>query len=124
MPNFDKSPGPLVERFAAVIGERDDVERRQMFGYPCAFVGGNLVTGLHQATWFVRLPPETSDELRALGGGSFEPMPGRPMTGYTLMPASIVDDDASVRQWVDRSVAFGRTLPPKAAKASKASKAR
>lgn len=116
MPSFDKSPASLVERFGAVIGERDDVERRQMFGYPSAFVGGNLVTGLHQATWFVRLPPDVSAELRAIGGGSFEPMPGRPMTGYTLLPASIVDDDAAVRQWVARSVDFGRTLPPKAAK--------
>lgn len=120
MPGFSKSPPELIERFGAITGEIPDAERRQMFGYPSIFVGGNLVTSLHESSWIVRLPEEDRTALLALPGtGPFEPMPGRPMSGYVALSPAIVVDDAAVRHWVDRAVALGRSLPPKAPKASK-----
>lgn len=117
MPSFTKSPPELVERFASIAAEMPDAERRQMFGYPCLFVSGHLVTGLHESSWFVRLAePDRQELLGHHGAGSFEPMPGRPMTGYTVLPASVIDDDA-VRAWVERAIEFGRSLPPKTPKA-------
>lgn len=113
MPSFDKSPADLVDRFQTFVAGRDDLEPRQMFGYPSGFVGGNLTTGLHKTAWFVRLPADDEAALRALGGGSFEPMPGRPMRGYVTLPDGILTDDAALDGWVDRSVAFVRTLPSK-----------
>jgi TfoX/Sxy family transcriptional regulator of competence genes len=114
MPGFSKAPPELVERFGAITGEIPDAERRQMFGYPAVFVGGNLVTSLHESRWIVRLPDEDRAALLALPGtGPFEPMPGRPMNGYVALSPPIVDDDAVVRHWVDRAMAFGRRLPPK-----------
>ena len=113
MPSFDKSPAELVDRFRSYVARRDDLEPRQMFGYPSGFVGGNLATGLHKTAWFVRLPADAETELRALGGGSFEPMPGRPMRGYVTLPDGLLADDATIDRWVDRSVAFVRTLPVK-----------
>jgi TfoX/Sxy family transcriptional regulator of competence genes len=124
MPSFDKSPAELVDRFHAFVATRDDLEPRQMFGYPSAFVGGNLATGLHKATWFVRLPADDEGTLRDLGGGSFEPMPGRPMRGYVTMPDAVLDDPTQLSAWVDRAVAFVRTLPVKGAKAAKPAKGR
>jgi len=120
MPGSSKSPPELVERFASVAAELPDVERRQMFGYPCLFVGGNLVTGLYQAAWHVRLAKVDQAELLALPGARpFEPMPGRPMTGYVILPPSIVADDTALLHWVERAIDFGRSLPPKAPRASK-----
>lgn len=120
MPSFAKSPPELVERFTAIATELRTAERRQMFGYPCLFVGGNLVTGLHQASWFVRVAEADRTELMALpGAGPFTPMPGRPMGRYVVLPASIVADDTALRRWVDRAIAFGRSLPAKAPKAKK-----
>lgn len=124
MPGFAKSPPELVERFESVAVGRPDVERKLVFGYPCLFVGGNMVTGLHEGDWFVRLGPAETSALLALDGARpFEPMPGRPMTGYTLLPTSVVADDGTLGAWVDRSIDFGATLPPKAPKGSKVSKA-
>ena len=113
MPTFGKSPADLVERFSGVIALRPSVSTRKMFGYPAAFVNGNLATGLHEANWFVRLPETASAELRAAGGGSFEPMAGRPMRGYTMLPAEIADDPEAAGAWVDRAIAYVATLPPK-----------
>ncbi len=85
-----------------------------MFGYPALFVGGNLVTGLHQDAWMVRLPDEQRAELMAISGARpFEPMPGRPMKGYAVLPPSIVGDDGELDRWVLRAIEHGRTLPPK-----------
>jgi TfoX/Sxy family transcriptional regulator of competence genes len=120
MPGFTKSPPELIERFGALTADLPDVEPRQMFGYPAVFVGGNLVTSLHEKRWIVRLPEDDRAALLALPGtGPFEPMPGRPMNGYVALSPPIVDDDAVVRHWVDRAIAFGRSLPPKQPKASK-----
>lgn len=126
MPGFAKSPPWLVERFdaiAAIAAARPEVERRLTFGYPCLYVGGNMVSGLHESAWFVRLADADRAKLLDLdGSGPFEVMPGRPMKGYALLPATVIADDAAVNGWLERAIAFGRTLPPKPAKAKAASR--
>jgi len=114
MPSFEKSPADLVARFEAVAPRFAGAQRRQMFGYPCLFVHGNLVTGLHEGSWMVRLPDDERRELLALpGAGPFEPMPGRPMKGYAVLPAAVVADDAQLEAWLRRAIAYGGSLPPK-----------
>jgi TfoX/Sxy family transcriptional regulator of competence genes len=117
MPGFAKSPPELIERFDAIAADFPEATRRLTFGYPCLYVGGNMVSGLYEASWHVRLGADDRKELEAIpGAATFEPMPGRPMTGFTLLPPAIVDDDEAVRSWVRRAVAYGETMPPKAAK--------
>jgi TfoX/Sxy family transcriptional regulator of competence genes len=114
MPTFTKSPPELVERFTDITSGMAGTEPRQMFGYPCLFVGGNLVTGLHEATWFVRLPePARSELMRNPGASPFAPMPGRPMAAYVVLPSSIVVDDEALRGWLAQAIEFGRSLPVK-----------
>ncbi len=119
-PDFSKSPPELVERFNSVASDYPDVQRRISFGYPVIHVGGHMVTGLHGSGWFVRLgDPALAEALALEGAGPFEVMPGRPMNGYALLPRAVIDDDRQVRQWVDRAIEFGASLPPKPAKAAK-----
>ena len=115
MPSFEKSPPELVARFDAIAARfTPPAERRKMFGYPALFVGGNLATGLFADTWMVRLAPADLAELLALpGAGPFSPMPGRSMGGYGTIPADIVADDAALGGWIERSLAFAGSLPPK-----------
>ena len=120
MPEFTKSPPALVERFDSIAAEYPQAQRRPTFGYPCLYVGGNMVSGLFQSSWHVRLGPAETAELLAIEGAApFEPMPGRPMTGFTLLAPSIVEDDAAIRRWVERAIAFGATMPPKVPKPKK-----
>jgi len=119
--DFPKSPPALVERFDAVAAEHPEATRRLTFGYPCLYVGGNMVSGLFGSHWHVKLGADDTAELLALpGAGPFEPMPGRPMTGFTLMPDAVVEDDAAVRGWVERAIAYGATMPVKQPKPKKA----
>ena len=100
---WTKAPGDLGE---------PGVERRQMFGYPACFVGGHMFTGLHQDRWVVRLGDADRAELARDGGTAFEPMPGRPMKGYLVLPANLIEIE-SVRPWLARALAHGRSLPAK-----------
>lgn len=127
MPSFTKSPPELIKRFASVADAFPDAERRQMFGYPCLFVGGSMVTGLFDESWFVRLgEPERSELLAMDGAGPFAPMPGRPISGYFVLPESVLVAEPDLQAWVGRALAFGRSLPPKVpgARAAKAAKPR
>jgi TfoX/Sxy family transcriptional regulator of competence genes len=110
---WEKSGAELTERFGRILDRFPDVTRRKMFGYPAGFIGGNMVTGLHQASWIVRLDGPAQDEARAAGATTFDPMGGRPMKNYVALPEAIVEDDEAIATWVGRAVEHGRTLPPK-----------
>jgi len=116
MPDFSKSPPELVARFGDVLGRHPDAIRKPMFGYPAAFVGGNMATSLFRDRWIVRLPPDEIDAALAEGAETFEPMPGRPMTGYVAIPRADVEDDARLNAWVERGIARAAAMPAKGAK--------
>jgi hypothetical protein len=113
MPSFSKSPPELVERFGRVMDAYPDVQRKKMFGYPAAFVGGNMATGLFAGHWVVRLPDAEIEPAKAAGAGSFEPMPGKPMKAFVVIPAADVADDHRIRAWVERGLTFAATMPVK-----------
>jgi TfoX/Sxy family transcriptional regulator of competence genes len=112
--HWEKSPPELVAAFGSMLARFPDATQRKMFGYPAAFVGGNMVTSLHVDRWVVRLPDDERARLLELDGAMpFEPMPGRPMKGYATLPPLVVADPDATASWVERAVAFGHTLPPK-----------
>ncbi|HEY2667934.1 MAG TPA: TfoX/Sxy family protein [Actinomycetota bacterium] len=94
---------------------------RQMFGYPAGFVHGNMFMGLFQENMVLRLPDGPRAELLAMeGAAAFEPMAGRPMKEYVTVPAALLASPEDLQPWVARALAYGASLPPKAAKAAKA----
>ena len=113
MPSFTKSPPELVERFGKVMDRYPDAERKKMFGYPAAFVGGNMATGLFADRWVVRLPDAEIEPAKAAGAGSFEPVPGKPMKAFVAIPAADIADDSAIHTWVERGLAHAASLPAK-----------
>jgi hypothetical protein len=115
-PKFEKSSPELVDQFGAAVERagRADVTRKQMFGYPCAWIGGNMATGLFAQTWWVRLPPDRLAAVLASGEATgFEVMPGRPMKGYAAMPPEVVNDDTALDAWLREAFDYTATLPPR-----------
>ena len=78
-----------------------------------AFVGGNHATGLFHDRWVVRLPEVEAARARADGAEAFEPVAGRPMKGYVLVPVGDVDDDRKIAAWVERGLATAAAMPAK-----------
>ena len=114
-----KADAAHVDRFHEAVAGIEGVEVRKMFGYPAAFVGGNMAAGLHQETVMVRLPEEERLARLDEGWSLFEPMPGRPMREYVALPVTVFEDPAATRRWIERAAAYTRTLPPKVAKPRK-----
>jgi TfoX/Sxy family transcriptional regulator of competence genes len=122
-PVWKKSPDDLIALFHAALPNDPRVERRKMFGYPSAFVGGNLFTGLHQENVIVRLAEK--DRVAAIGKQGarlFEPMPGRPMREYIVLPESALADRGALAAWLQRGLSYAASLPPKARKPGRKAK--
>jgi TfoX/Sxy family transcriptional regulator of competence genes len=115
--SWRKSPEALVQRFSEIVPSDPRVERRKMFGYPAAFVGRNMFMGLHQENLILRLPEQLRSEFLSIKGASvFEPMPGRPMREYVVVPEPMLADSSALRVWTGRSLEYAASLPSKKAK--------
>jgi TfoX/Sxy family transcriptional regulator of competence genes len=115
----------LKSAFAEALPDDPRVERKQMFGYPCAFVNGNMFAGVHQEILYLRLgEQERATLLDQPGSGPFEPMPGRAMREYVAAPTSLVADPDHLRDWMARAFHYGASLPPKSGSGSATKKPR
>jgi TfoX/Sxy family transcriptional regulator of competence genes len=113
-PTFSKAPPGVVAAFDDAISGLRDVVRKPMFGYPSAFVNGNLFAGVFQDRMMVRLGTADREEaLGVVGARTFEPMAGRPMREYVELPAAMLSDHVALRAWAGRAAAYAATLPPK-----------
>lgn len=111
-----KSPDELVATFESVMPGSPAIKRK-MFGFPAAFVHGNLFMGLHQENMILRLPDEHRTELLASEGAKlFEPMPGRHMREYVVVPMSIVQNREKLSRWVSKALEHAASLKPKVKK--------
>ena len=88
--------------------------KRAMFGYPALFANGNMFAGTYQDKVVVRLPDAQRGALLRLKDSSlFEPMPGRPMKEYVVVPPRVVARSAALTTWVEHAFRYALTMPPK-----------
>jgi TfoX/Sxy family transcriptional regulator of competence genes len=96
-------------------------QKKIMFGCPAYFYGGNMFAGVFGDDIFIRLSEsdrktaiEEYDEITI-----FEPVAGRPMKEYVVIPEAIYNDSAILQQWLAKSFAYVSSLKPKSAGAKK-----
>jgi TfoX/Sxy family transcriptional regulator of competence genes len=117
MPAFTKAPGELVRAFENAMKDFPMATQRKMFGYPAAFVNGNMFAGLFQDRMFLRLSDEDRAAIRKeYGTPLFEPIPGRPMRGYVEVPRYVLKSPRLLRTWLTRGMEYTETLPQKVKK--------
>jgi TfoX/Sxy family transcriptional regulator of competence genes len=109
-------PSPAaVKLFEQLTPEEASVSTRMMFGQPAAFTNGNLFFGVFGEKLFVRLSEaDRTEALRRPGFATFEPMPGRAMAEYVVLPPPVLKSRAQSRRWVDQSYRYVSLLPSKA----------
>ncbi|MFH1833414.1 MAG: TfoX/Sxy family protein, partial [bacterium] len=113
------------DELSDILGRTADpfplVEKRKMFGGLALFVNGNMVGGVHGRKIVLRLgEAEREDALTAAGALPFEPMPGRVMKEYVVVPEAVWGDPDVLEDWIRRSVEYAAGLPPKERKPRKA----
>lgn len=111
-----KMPKPSEQAKAAflkLVPPDPNVTTRPMFGNLAVFVNGNMFCGLFGEDLFVRVSDDDQAKVRKQGGRAFEPMPGRAMTGYVVVPAGWQKKPDATRAWIVTALSWCRTLPVK-----------
>ena len=110
---WTKTPPELAAAFDKALPRDPRVVRKPMFGYPALFLDGNMFAGTFQDKIVARL--SAGDRERALKEGAtpFEPMAGRPMKEYVVVPAADVRKPVALARWIERARVHATTLPGK-----------
>ncbi|WP_019930877.1 TfoX/Sxy family protein [Nocardia sp. BMG111209] len=105
----------LAERIRDLLGPAlPDVVQKKMFGGLAFLVGGHLaVAASGRGGLLSRVDPKDSDRL--IDGELVVPMVmgGRERSGWLHVATELVATDEVLEQWIQRSLRFVRTLPPK-----------
>jgi TfoX/Sxy family transcriptional regulator of competence genes len=107
------------EQLAARVRDQlagEPVVEKRMFGGLAFLLGGHMsVSASGQGGLLVRVAPADSDALLEEPGAALMQMGSRPpMAGWIRVSPEVLDDDAVLERWVERGVAYARSLPPKA----------
>ena len=114
MKKWKPAPAKAVAAFEMATSGLAGAEPRKMFGYSCIFARGNMFAGLHEAGMVLRLSEEQRAEfLRLNGAKQFEPMPGRVMREYVVVPKVLLNAPEELRAWAEKSLAYVLSLPVK-----------
>lgn len=106
----------LAERVRDAMGSVSDVAEIKMFGGLCFTVRGHMAVGVNGDDLMVRLLPEEGDAALSEPGARPMDFTGRPMKGFLFVAPDGVRTERSLQAWVDRSVAYASSLPPKKSK--------
>ena len=111
---FEKPTPEMLTWFEEHAPEGTGISKRKMFGYPCRFFNNNMFMGLFQSKVFIRLSPADKEKFLILDDTEqFEPLPGRIMKEYVILPQKILKDFKELSFWINRSLEFVSSLPPK-----------
>jgi TfoX/Sxy family transcriptional regulator of competence genes len=104
----------LAARIRELIKSERGVMEKKMFGGLAFLVNGNMsVAASGQGGLLVRVDPDESDALVQKAGVEMMEMRGRQMAGWLRVDGGAVRTKKQLTVWVERGVAFARSLPPK-----------
>jgi len=104
----------LAERIRELVGNEPNIAEKKMFGGLAFLVGGNMaVAASGQGGLLVRVDPAESEALLRSTPAQMLEMRGRTMPGWLRVGSEHVGTDDELAPWVERGVAFARSLPAK-----------
>ncbi len=104
----------MIEFFDAILPGGSKVERKKMFGCPVEFINGNMFMGLHNDRIILRLgEKERENFIRVHNAQIFEPMPGRKMREYIVVPEKLLTNVTTLKAWCKKSYEYTSKLKPK-----------
>lgn len=104
----------LAQRLRSLLASQRDVAEKKMFGGLGFLVRGNMcVSASGRGGMLVRIDPGDSEEALARPHAKLMKMGGRTMNGWIIVGAAGLKNDGDLRGWVNRALAYVKTLPPK-----------
>ena len=104
----------LANRIREQLAEESGIVEQRMFGGLAFLLGGHMaVAASGKGGLMARVDPADTDALLAEPGVEPFEMRGRPVDGWLRVAPEGVASDAELRTWVQRGLAYARSLPPK-----------
>ncbi len=114
MNKIPRSSRDSEDLLRSLLPATKEVAVKPVFGNLSAFVHGNMFAGVYGDDFLVRLSePDRKELLLNDGAAVFEPMKGRQMKEYVVVPRSWTKDPSKIKPWVERSLEWSSKLPPK-----------
>ena len=114
-PDWPTKDPALIERIEEATAFLP-VVKRKMFGTESWFVESNaqMFAGVWGDALMIRLGEEgVGREIESGGAELFDPMGGRPMREYVLIPSDRLANDSDLEAWLQKGLEFTAALPPK-----------
>ena len=106
----------LADRLREVYAQRvppEHMSERKMFGGICFMVHGHMSCGVVDRTLMARVGPEAYVEALAQPHAREMDFTGRPLRGMVYVDPTGMESDEQLGAWVDRTLEFVGSLPPK-----------
>jgi TfoX/Sxy family transcriptional regulator of competence genes len=104
----------LANRLRELLADEDAITEKKMFGGLAFLLHGNMtVSASGKGGLLARIAPADTDAALALPHVTRMEMAGRSMDGWIRVAPDGVRTKRQLASWVNRSLAFVRTLPPK-----------
>jgi TfoX/Sxy family transcriptional regulator of competence genes len=116
MEKWQKPSEQTIAIYQDIVSHLDGVEKRTMFGCPCAFVNGNMFFGVYQDQLFLRMGDEQREQVnQIIPIKCFSPM-GKVMKAYISIPGEIINDPEKLLTLVKNGLSIASELPIKKSK--------
>jgi TfoX/Sxy family transcriptional regulator of competence genes len=104
----------LANRLRELLAGEDAITEKKMFGGLAFLLHGNMtVSASGKGGLLARIEPADTDDALARPHVTRMEMAGRSMDGWIRVAPDGVRTKRQLSSWVNRSLAFVRTLPPK-----------
>jgi TfoX/Sxy family transcriptional regulator of competence genes len=104
----------LANRLRELLADEDAITERKMFGGLAFLHRGNMsVSASRNGGLLARIDPDDTDAALARPHVTLMEMGGRTMDGWITVAPEGLKSKRQLAAWVERSVAFVKTLPPK-----------
>lgn len=103
----------LQARIRSLLSWRKGYSEQKMFGSVGFLIHGNMCVGTWKGDLVVRLDKADHEDIQAETHTKPFDVTGRVMKGWALVGPKGIASEASLKSWLDRAVAFARSLPPK-----------
>jgi len=103
----------LAGRIRQALLDTPEIVEKKMFGGIGYLLNGNMACGVNGDALIVRVGPEAYESALAEPHTTVFDLTGRPMAGWVVVEAGGIASNEALQGWVERGLAFARTLPAK-----------
>ena len=107
---YDKD---LAERVARLLPRNGSISERRMFGSLAYMYQNNMVCGIREDGLMARVGPDYYNEALENDFTSEMNLTGRTMKNIVLVSIDGLDENETLKFWIDKCMNFVITLPPK-----------